>query len=498
MGKIKYNYNEYIGKKFGHLTVIKHIENSASFICNCDCGNTVERSIYSLKVKNPECGNCYNGKSYNLFIGFKSGNLTILNIESKTDSTGVNRKYALCECICNNKKYFPFKNIVNGNTKKCGECYNGIPYSSFVGKKYGTLIVKSVYNSKEKLRWVADCECEICRKQSELSLTNLNKYRKCIFCRENESRKKYEYMVGKHFGHIKILKINNELGYDRTITALCKCDCGNFCNISLPYLIRNKRATSCGQCYNGIPYSSFVGKKYGYLTVLDIMSENINGSSQKIALCKCDCGNSCRIIFSPLIKGNTKKCGECYNGIPYSSFVGKKYGYLTVLDIMSENINGSSQKIALCKCDCGNSCRIIFSPLIKGNTKKCGECYNGIPYSSFVGKKYGYLTITKISPAKTNNKKRTTVNCKCDCGKEVDEMEFTSLLCCENISCGCFARQYKFIKQISYGHLNIIRTSKNNLGGLRYICKCDCGNEIEVLESDLFTEKVTSCEECMN
>ena len=246
MGKIKYNYNEYIGKKFGHLTVIKHIENSASFICNCDCGNTVERSIYSLKVKNPECGNCYNGKSYNLFIGFKSGNLTILNIESKTDSTGVNRKYALCECICNNKKYFPFKNIVNGNTKKCGECYNGIPYSSFVGKKYG------------------------------------------------------------------------------------------------------------------------------------------------------------------------------------------------------------------------------------------------------------YLTITKISPAKTNNKKRTTVNCKCDCGKEVDEMEFTSLLCCENISCGCFARQYKFIKQISYGHLNIIRTSKNNLGGLRYICKCDCGNEIEVLESDLFTEKVTSCEECMN
>ena len=38
--------------------------------------------------------------------------------------------------------------------------------------------------------------------------------------------------------------------------------------------------------------------------------------------------------------------------------------------------------------------------------------------------------------------------------------------------------------------------AENNIGGLRYICKCDCGNEIEVLESDLFTGKVTCCEEC--
>ena len=322
-------------------------------------------------MKNPKCGHCYNGKSYNSFIGFKSGNLKILNIESKAAPNGVYRKYALCECICNNKKYFPFKNIVNGNTKKCGECYNGIPYSSFVGKKYGTLIVKSVYNSKEKLRWIADCECEICGKHSELSLTELNKYRKCIFCRKNETRKKYEYMIGNHFGHIKILKINNELK-NGNITALCKCDCGNFCNISLSYLIRlirEKKLTSCGQCYNGIPYKDFIGKKYGY------------------------------------------------------------------------------------------------------------------------------FTITKIFPANTNNKKRTTVNCKCDCGKEM-EKELTSLLCCLEYSCGCFAKKYKYIKQISFGHLNIIRTSKKNLGGLRYICKCECGNEVEVLESDLFTEKVTCCEEC--
>lgn len=63
-------------------------------------------------------------------------------------------------------------------------------------------------------------------------------------------------------------------------------------------------------------------------------------------------------------------------------------------------------------------------------------------------------------------------------------------------SCGCLRTKITALKYIPFNKLHIISTSTNNEGGLRYICKCDCGNEIEVLESDLFTGKVTCCESC--
>lgn len=55
---------------------------------------------------------------------------------------------------------------------------------------------------------------------------------------------------------------------------------------------------------------------------------------------------------------------------------------------------------------------------------------------------------------------------------------------------------YEAAKNISFGRLKVLKISDNTIGGLRYICKCDCGNEIEVLESDLFTGKVICCEDC--
>ena len=48
-------------------------------------------------------------------------------------------------------------------------------------------------------------------------------------------------------------------------------------------------------------------QKYGYLTPIKPIGRNKNGYA--IWLCKCECGNECQVAYPYLIRGNTKSCG---------------------------------------------------------------------------------------------------------------------------------------------------------------------------------------------
>ena len=59
--------------------------------------------------------------------------------------------------------------------------------------------------------------------------------------------------------------------------------------------------------------------------------------------------------------------------------------------------------------------------------------------------------------------------------------------------------EYSDYIEKKYGHLLIQNIYSGEISGKKSkiaLCKCDCGNEIEVLESDLFTGKVICCEDC--
>ena len=47
-----------------------------------------------------------------------------------------------------------------------------------------------------------------------------------------------------------------------------------------------------------------VGKRYGRLVVIGL-SENRN----RYVICKCDCGNTCEVNQYSLVSGNTRSCG---------------------------------------------------------------------------------------------------------------------------------------------------------------------------------------------
>lgn len=114
-----------------------------------------------------------------------------------------------------------------------------------------------------------------------------------------------------------------------------------------------------------------IGKKFGKLTVMLFVGRKGNGS-QKIYLCKCDCGNDAEIYGGALKRGATTSCG-CVRREVYDQalidLTGKKFGIITVIERDGANDKGALWK---CLCDCGQE-KIVGSRYLRnGQTKSCG------------------------------------------------------------------------------------------------------------------------------
>lgn len=139
--------------------------------------------------------------------------------------------------------------------------------------------------------------------------------------------------------------------------------------------------------------------------------------------CKCDCGNYITVRKDQLTKTNPKtSCGcdlsEKNSKAHLKNEVGNKYGYLTVLKRVPDLRKGEARW--LCQCDCGNTCEVSGLHLRNGTVQSCGckkfESKNSI--EEIPGTKYGHLTVMYKSNFKKNGK--IYWHCKCDCGNECD------------------------------------------------------------------------------
>lgn len=85
---------------------------------------------------------------------------------------------------------------------------------------------------------------------------------------------------------------------------LCRCDCGNTCEVPA-YILTSGRRKSCG-CSRKNPEDR-IGGRYGKLTVLDIDRDNT--TTQVKLLCRCDCGTVKSIALRDLRSGKVTSCG---------------------------------------------------------------------------------------------------------------------------------------------------------------------------------------------
>lgn len=201
-------------------------------------------------------------------------------------------------------------------------------------------------------------------------------------------------MIGKRFGRLVVLRLNNEITQSNKNHAKsydCICDCGNYKTVRKSNLM-NGCTKSCGCIVkeNGHKqkekYIDLTGQRFGKLVVKRKKENDPNDPIKQRRLgawwyADCDCGTKDFIVKGAYLRaGRVQSCG-CYNKIASHdknmiNLIGQKYGMLTVIEEALKNPNRKSRALLWrCRCDCGNETIVSSNALRTGGTVSCG-CLN--------------------------------------------------------------------------------------------------------------------------
>lgn len=173
-------------KKYGKLTVIGPAPNEkgrTAWNCQCDCGKQVIKTTKYLRKYENECScGCLRSKQ---LVGERYGNLVVLR---PTEARHHRSIVWECQCDCGNITYATTEGLRTGDNVSCG-----------------------------------------CRRE---------KGRKMLQVR-------YE-MIGKRFGNLVVIGVSDNKTNQDTNLLICKCDCGNTCEVSYNHLTTgNTRSCGC-------------------------------------------------------------------------------------------------------------------------------------------------------------------------------------------------------------------------------------------------------------
>jgi hypothetical protein len=114
---------------------------------------------------------------------------------------------------------------------------------------------------------------------------------------------------------------------------------------------------------------------------------------------------------------------------------GTKFGKLTVIEYGHKLT--LNRKGYLCKCDCGNEKVVRSTDLINGKIKSCG-CGQASPRKNLLNKKFGRLTIIECLNEKRG--KNYLYKCKCECGNIITVIG-SNIIHGKTKSCGCLNKE---------------------------------------------------------
>lgn len=126
----KRDIKDYIGKRFGHLTVIGQAPKthpcSNRFLFQCDCG-VIFAQVPSniIRGQKTSCGNCEYSQSHHNseekckdLIGKRFGKLVVIDVIHKEYFSY--KTMLLCQCDCGNTYEAAFYPLTHGQIKSCG------------------------------------------------------------------------------------------------------------------------------------------------------------------------------------------------------------------------------------------------------------------------------------------------------------------------------------------------------------------------------------------
>lgn len=189
-----------------------------------------------------------------------------------------------------------------------------------------------------------------------------------------------------------------------------------------------------------------------------------------------------------------------------TALVGQRFGRLVVTgQAPSRRESDRIRTCWMCVCDCGNTTTVTARSLKNGHTQSCG-CLRLAAASAKkrpcpVGARYGQLIVLgEAEPSlfrrpdgRTEYQRRWL--CRCDCGEEVVRhahgLERGKLS-----SCGCSKRRrvvrHPTVVGARYGRYTVLGDDLT-LGDRAWLCRCDCGTEKAVRIQELIQRRTVSC-----
>lgn len=180
----------------------------------------------------------------------------------------------------------------------------------------------------------------------------------------------FKDLTGKRFGNLEVLSRASNI--NGRISWLCKCDCGTEKIIPGIYLSSGK-TKSCGCLRKRVTserrFKDLVGKRFGRLVVIKFSHMNTKGSA--MWECRCDCGNIYVANSYLLLTGKVKSCGclkaDTVHDRCFKDLCGERFSHLVALNYTIK----SRRTYYTCICDCGNTCVVERSRLVRGQ-QSCG------------------------------------------------------------------------------------------------------------------------------
>ena len=171
--------------------------------------------------------------------------------------------------------------------------------------------------------------------------------------------------------------------------------------------------------------------------------------------------------------------------------IGYRIGRLTVLEATGERKNG--YVIWRCGCDCGGEILLDTRYLQRQTIRDCGCQVKTKPgQKNLAGMRFGRLVA--IEPTEKRAQSGGIIwKCQCDCGNEALAVS-TQLTQGYKKSCGCWGHpDRKNYEGKRFGNLTVLEYAGKKNGMHRWKCKCDCGNETVVGQSNLQSGWTKSC-----
>ena len=155
-------------------------------------------------------------------------------------------------------------------------------------------------------------------------------------------------------------------------------------------------------------------------------------SGYTIWRCVCSCGGEILLDTRTLQRGTIRDCGCITKTIPgQKDLTDIRFGMLICLEPTVQR-GANGDTIWRCKCDCGRECLASLTQLRSGYKKSCG-CLSHPPLKDWIGKRFGKLTVLSYAGKKNGSH---YWQCKCDCGNDAIVSQ-SNLKTGHTVSCGC-------------------------------------------------------------